>query len=92
METIQTANNKFVAKAFIYDDEQKETIQVLIQRGYIPHHTAVGRGRAGIKRWKIENYSGKYGKGFKMITTSPYSRNFNHITYFINNPKNQTTT
>ena len=92
METIQTANNKFVAKAFIYDDEQKETIQVLIQRGYIPHHTAVGRGKSTDKHWTIENYSGRYGKGFKMITNSPYSRNFNHITYFINNPKNQTTT
>ena len=91
METIKTTDSARV-KALIYDDEQKETIQVLINRGYIPHHTAVGRGKTTEKHWSIEDYQGKYGKGFKMVTTSPYSRNFNHITYFINNPKNQTTT
>jgi hypothetical protein len=31
----------------------------------------------------VEKYQGKYGVGFKMITTSPYSSNFNHITYFV---------
>lgn len=31
----------------------------------------------------VEKYQGKYGVGFKMITTSPYSSNFNHLTYFI---------
>ena len=85
METIRTTESNYPAKAPSFDDEQRETIQVLINRGYIPHHTAVGRGKATEKHWSIEDYQGKYGKGFKMITTSPYSRNFNHITYFINN-------
>ena len=88
METIRTTESNYPAKALIFDDEQRETIQVLINRGYYPHHTAVGRGKATEKHWSIEDYQGKYGKGFKMVTTSPYSHNFNHITYFINNNNN----
>ena len=81
--TIKTLNPSENVKAIIYSDEQRRTINALIRHNYIPKHTSVGTGKSGKNHWSIENYNGRYGVGFKMITTSPYSSNFNHITYFI---------
>lgn len=50
--------------------------------GFLPHHTSVGVGKTGKDHWRVEKYRGKFGKGFKMLTTSPFSTNFNHVTYF----------
>jgi len=47
------------------------------------NHSSVGRGNSTVKHWNLQKYKGKFGKGFKMITTSPFSSNFNHITYFL---------
>ncbi len=80
--TIVTLHPSSVAQAYIFSNEQRETIKRLIHHRFLPHHTSVGVGKTGRKHWKLEKYRGKYGKGFKMITTSPYSSNFNHLTYF----------
>ncbi len=80
--TIITMHPSKVAQAFIYDDEQRAMIVNLIEAGYKPHHTSVGVGNAGKKLWNVEKYKGRFGKGFKMITKSPFSTNFNHLTYF----------
>lgn len=77
-----TAPNKVFAR--IYDDEQRQTINRLIALGYIPLKTSVGRGLSTQKHWNLEPYKGRYGEGYKLITSSPLSNNFNHITYFIN--------
>lgn len=80
--TIRTLYSNPVAQAFIYSDEQRAKITQLIDHGFLPHHTSVGIGKSGRKHWRVVKYKGKFGNGFKMITTSPFSNNFNHITYF----------
>ena len=79
---IRTLNPNPVAQAFIFIGEQRAKIVQLISPGFLPHHTSVGKGLSGRKHWRVEKYRGKFGNGFKMITTSPYSTNFNHLTYF----------
>ena len=81
--TIVTLNPNPVAQAFIYDNEQRATIVNLIEAGYKPHHTYWGVGKTGRKLWNVEKYKGRFGKGYKMITKSPYSTNFRHLTYFL---------
>ena len=80
--TIVTLHPTKTAQALIYDNEQRATIIDLIKRGFKPHHTSVGAGSTGKKLWNVEKYKGRFGKGFKMITKSPFSTNFNHLTYF----------
>ena len=80
--TIRTLNPNSVAQAFIYSQEQRAKVVQLIRHGFLPHHTSVGVGKTGKDHWRIEKYRGKFGKGFKMLSTSPFSTNFNHITYF----------
>lgn len=72
-----------VAAAGIYSEAQRQQIRLLIHHNFFPHHTAVGKGRCTKKHWNLEKYRGKYGVGFKMITTSSISSNFNHLTYFL---------
>ena len=69
--------------AIIYDFQQRAMIQQLIDQGFLPHHTSVGRGNLAGANWKIEDYNGKFGTGIKMISRSPMSYNFNHLTYFV---------
>lgn len=76
-----TSTNQVFAR--IYDDEQRQTITRLIKQGYTPLKTSVGRGNSTGKHWNLEPYKGRYGEGYKLITSSPLSSNFNHITYFI---------
>lgn len=45
--------------------------------------TVVGKGRCTRKHWNLEEYSGKRGKGYRMISSYPHSSNFNSITFFI---------
>jgi hypothetical protein len=80
---IRTLHPSTVVNAKIYSEEQRMKIKKLIQHNFLPHHTSVGIGKATRKHWNVEKCRGKYGKGFKMITSSPYSSNFNHLTYFI---------
>jgi len=79
---IRTLRPNPVARAIIYSSEQRAKIVQLISHGFLPHHTSVGRGRSSKKHWRTEKYRGKFGCSFKMINTSPYSTNFNHLTYF----------
>ena len=81
--TIKTLHPENMAKAIIYDEEQRNTILHLIRDSYFPHHTAVGKGNLASGMWNVEKYRGRIGEGYKMITSSPYSRNLKHITYFI---------
>ena len=81
--TIRTLNPSSVAQAFIFSEEQRAKIKQLLRHGFFPKRTSVGKGKSTVKHWNVEKYKGRYGKGFKMITTSPYSSNFNHLTYFI---------
>ena len=80
---IKVLNDRYVAKANIYSEEQRQKIHELIRENYFPHHTAIGKGNVTSKRWNVEEYSGRVGQGNRMITSSPYSRNLKHITYFI---------
>ncbi len=80
--TIQTVVPSTIVQARIYDEEQRGVIKQLIRHKFIPHHSSIGKGKSTRKHWNLEKYIGKWGKGFKMITTSPFSSNFNHITYF----------
>ena len=80
--TIRTLHPNPVARAIIYSNEQRAKIVQLISHGFLPHHTSVGRGLSSKKHWRTDKYIGKFGRGFKMITTSPYSSNFKHLTYF----------
>jgi hypothetical protein len=81
--TIRTLNPSSVVQALIFSEEQRAKIKQLLKHGFFPKHTSVGRGKSTEKHWNVEKYNGRFGKGFKMITTSPYSTNFNHLTYFI---------
>lgn len=81
--TIRTLNPNPVAQAFIYCQEQRAKVVQLIQHGFLPHHTSVGVGKTGRKMWNVEKYKGRYGEGYKMVTKSPYSTNFRHLTYFL---------
>lgn len=80
--TIRTLHPSSVAQAFIFSNEQRAKIVQLIRHGFLPHHTSVGVGLSGKHHWRVEKYRGKFGNGFKMITTSPYSSKLNHLTYF----------
>ena len=80
---INTLHPSIVVRAHIYSEDERNQINQLIQANYLPHHSAVGKGKTTAKHWSLEQYRGKFGEGYKLITTSPYSTNFNHITYFI---------
>lgn len=69
--------------ARIYSENQRSVINTLINKGYVPTETVVGRGKCTRKHWNIEPYSGKKGEGYKMISSYPKSSNFNSITFFI---------
>lgn len=81
--TIRTMHPSSVAQARIYSEEQRKAVLQLIRHKFLPTHTSVGKGKTTKRHWNIEKYRGKFGTGFKMITTSPYSSSLNHLTYFI---------
>ena len=81
--TIKTLYPSSVCQARIYNEEQRNMIRLLLHHNFFPHHTAVGRARCTRKRWNVEKYRGRHGKGFRLITASHLSSNFNHITYFL---------
>ena len=68
---IRTLHSSNVAYARIYCEEQRMRIKQLIQHNFLPHHTSVGVSKSTRKHWNLEKYQGKYGVGFKMITSSP---------------------
>lgn len=70
-------------RARIFSEDQRKAIKNLIHHNFMPKKTTVGEGRCTRKHWNVEKYRGRHGVGFRMITSSPYSSNFNHITYFI---------
>lgn len=70
--------------ARIYSEEQRAVINKLITEGYVPTETIVGKGKCTRKHWCIEPYSNKRrGEGYRMISSYPWSSNFNSITFFI---------
>lgn len=70
--------------AQIFDQEQRDTINRLISHGFVPVRTVCGRGHCTRQHWNLEKFRTKrLGKGFKMITATKASHNFNSITYFI---------
>ena len=69
--------------ARIYSEEQRAVILSLIEQGYVPTETVVGKGKCTRKHWSLELYSGKRGEGYRMISSYPKSSNFNSITFFI---------
>jgi len=80
---IKTQHPKPDIAAGIYDKEEREAINELIRAGFLPHHTSVGIGKLDGEKWKVQEYEGMFGRGYKLITRSPYSHNFNHLTYFL---------
>lgn len=74
--------------ARIYSEEQRAVINSLIEKGYVPTETIVGKGRCTRKHWNLEPYSDKKrGEGYRMISNYPWSSNFNSITFFIKQAK-----
>lgn len=70
--------------ARIYSEEQRAVINALIEKGYVPTETVVGKGKCTRKHWNLEPYSNKKrGEGYRMISSYPWSSNFNSITFFI---------
>ena len=81
--TIKTLHpTKKAAQAYIFSQEQRDTVKRLIKHGFLPHHTSIDRGRKMAKMYSLEKYRGRFGKGFKMETFPPCSPDFNHCTYF----------
>lgn len=80
---IHTLHPSTVVHARIYSEEQRKEINRLISEGYLPHHSSVGVGNVTKAHWTTKNYKGRFGEGVVMLSTSPYSSNFNHKTYFI---------
>ena len=81
--TIRTLNPNPVVQAFIFSNEQRAKIIQLIRHGFLPNHSSVGTAKSGKNHWRLEKYRGKFGVGFKMITRSPFSTNYSHLTYFL---------
>ena len=82
--TIQTQTQRRAdIFARIYSEEQRAVIVNLIDQGYIPTETIVGKGKCTRKHWNLEDYKGKRGEGYRMISSYPWSSNFNSITFFI---------
>lgn len=80
---INTLHPSTTVHAIIYSEEQRREINRLISEGYLPHHSSVGTGNTTKAHWTTTNYKGRFGEGILMLTTSPYSSNFNHLTYFL---------
>ena len=80
---IHTLHPNTNVHARIYSEEQRKEINRLIREGYLPHHSSVGVGNVTNAHWTTRNYKGRFGEGILMLTTSPYSSNFNHLTYFL---------
>lgn len=80
---IITQDLNYTKLARIYDDEQRETINRLIGQGYVPTMTTAGKGRCTKRHWNLEEYSGKNGSGYRMISSYRGSLALNSITYFI---------
>lgn len=81
--TINTLHPSTNVQARIYSEEQRREINRLISEGYLPHHSSVGVGNTTKAHWTTKSYKGRFGEGILMLTTSPYSSNFNHLTYFL---------
>jgi hypothetical protein len=69
--------------ARIYSEEQRSVINSLIAKGYCPTETIVGKGKCTRRHWNLEPYAGKKGEGYRMISSYPWSSNFNSITFFL---------
>lgn len=69
--------------ARIYSEEQRTTLQELINQGYVPTETIIGRAKCTKRHWTLVPYSGKRGEGYRMISSYPWSTNFNSITFLI---------
>lgn len=80
---IHTLHPSTNVHARIYSEEQRREINRLISEGYLPHHSSVGTGNTTKAHWTTKSYKGRFGEGILMLTTSPYSSNFNHKTYFL---------
>lgn len=84
---ICTTDESLKFPARIYSEAQRDTIRRLISHGFIPTHTSPGKARCSKKHWNLEHYRGKYGNGFRMISSyNPVGKvrsNMNSITYFI---------
>lgn len=81
---IRTQSSSFRFLARIYSDEQRQKINELINDGYIPLRTTVGKANCTKKHWNLEPFSNpRIGEGYRMISSYPKSHNFNSITYFI---------
>ncbi len=64
-----------VVRAGIFCEEERQQIKLLVRHGFMPHHSAVGKGRCTRRHWNMEKYRGKHGVGFKLITASSISSN-----------------
>lgn len=47
------------------------------------HHSSLAKGYQSVKRPDIEEYSGRFGKGYKVHTNYSRSSRFHLVTYYI---------
>lgn len=59
------------------------TIEELEKLGYKLHHSAYHRGYQKKGSLSIEEYNGRYGKGFKVSAHNPRSSQFKIVHYLI---------
>ena len=58
-------------------------ISELEKRGYKLHHSALTRGYQKKGTTTIEDYQGRYGKGYKITTHNPQSSQYKIVYYYI---------
>lgn len=80
-EYILTQSPESSVRAFISDDLQKKTIELLQSHGFSPKVSYWGKASTGGKHWMLSKYRGKHGVGFKMIISTRWT--LKHIVYFV---------
>lgn len=59
------------------------TRQDIIKAGYHIHHTSYARGYIKVNTEKVEEYKGRFGKGYKIYCNNPKSTQYCLVDYFI---------
>ena len=59
------------------------TIKDLEKQGYKLHHSALSRGYQKKGTLTIEEYNGRYGKGYKVSAHNPKSKQYKIVYYYI---------
>ena len=57
---INVISSAYHARAAIYNEEERQQIELLIRHNFLPHHTATAYGiRSSRNHWRLEKYRGR---------------------------------